>query len=33
MQDALYIGIVVGFFAASWGLERLCGRLERRSGQ
>lgn len=29
MQDLLYIGIALGFFALSWGLVRFCERLER----
>jgi len=27
MQDILYIGLIVGFLALSWGLVELCDRL------
>jgi hypothetical protein len=27
MQDVLYLGLIVGFLALSWGLVELCDRL------
>jgi len=27
MQDILYLGLIVGFLALSWGLVELCDRL------
>jgi len=27
MLDALYVGLIIGFLALSWGLVALCGRL------
>jgi hypothetical protein len=27
MQDALYLGLILGFLALSWGLVELCDRL------
>ena len=27
MLDVLYLGLLVGFLALSWGLVELCGRL------
>ena len=27
MLDVLYIGLILGFLALSWGLVALCGRL------
>jgi len=27
MQDVLYIGLIIGFLALSWGLVELCDRL------
>jgi hypothetical protein len=30
MLDALYLGIIVGFLALSWGLVELCDRLQAK---
>jgi len=27
MQDVLYLGLIIGFLALSWGLVELCDRL------